>query len=153
MKSVIEILVAQALAYQALDDTPSALTSMERALTLAEPEDFVRIFLEEGPPMATLLREAAKQGLTPNYVSRLQAAFEKADGETSLTQPLIDPLSSRELEVLKLLVTDLSGPEIAAKLMVSPNTMRTHTKNIYSKLDVHSRRAAVRKAKELDLLK
>ncbi len=103
--------------------------------------------------MATLLREAAKQGLTPNYVSRLQAAFEKADGETSLTQPLIDPLSSRELEVLKLLVTDLSGPEIAAKLMVSPNTMRTHTKNIYSKLDVHSRRAAVRKAKELDLLK
>jgi LuxR family maltose regulon positive regulatory protein len=153
MKSVIEILVAQALAYQALDDTPSALTSMERALTLAEPEDFVRIFLEEGPPMATLLREAAKQGLTPNYVSRLQAAFEKADGETSLTQPLIDPLSSRELEVLELLVTDLSGPEIAAKLMVSPNTMRTHTKNIYSKLDVHSRRAAVRKAKELDLLK
>ena len=153
MKSVIEILVAQALAYQALDDIPSALASMERALTLAEPEGFVRIFLKEGPRMATLLREVAKQGLAPNYVSRLEATFEKVGSGKPITQPLIDPLSGRELEVLKLLATDLSGPEIAAELMVSPNTMRTHTKSIYSKLGVHNRRAAVRRANELDLLK
>ena len=102
--------------------------------------------------MAALLREAAKHGSAPNYVSQLRAAFGKAGGRTPVTQSLVEPLSARELEVLGLLRTELNGPEIARELMVSLNTMRTHTKNIYSKLGVNNRRAAVRRAEELDLL-
>ena len=131
-------------------NVPLALASLERALALAEPEGYVRIFVDEGPPMAALLQEAAKHGIAPNYVRQLRAAFEQ--GGTPATHPLIEPLSERELEVLKLLGTELSGPEIARELMVSLNTMRTHTKNIYSKLGVNNRRAAVRRAEELDLL-
>ena len=158
MGSVIEILMLQALAHEAQGNIPLALAPLERALALAEPEGYVRIFVDEGLPMAALLREAAKHGAAPNYVSQLRAAFgkaaafEKAEGRTLLTQLLIEPLSERELEVLRLLRTELNGPEIARELMVSLNTMRTHTKNIYSKLGVNNRRAAVRRAEELDLL-
>jgi LuxR family maltose regulon positive regulatory protein len=152
MGSVIEILVLQALAHEAQVNIPLALAPLERALALAEPEGYVRIFVDEGPPMAALLREAAKHGIAPHYVSRLRAAFGKAEGATPTTQLLIEPLSERELEVLRLLGTELNGPEIARELMVSLNTMRTHTKNIYSKLGVNNRRAAVRRAEELDLL-
>jgi LuxR family maltose regulon positive regulatory protein len=150
--SVIEILVLQALAHEAQGNYPSALVSLERALTLAEPEGYVRIFVDEGPPMAALLREAAKHGIAPNYVRQLLAAFGKAEGRTSVTQLLIEPLSEREFEVLRLLGTELNGPEIARELMVSLNTMRTHTKSIYNKLGVNNRRAAIRRAEELDLL-
>ncbi len=150
--SVIEILVLQVLAHEAQGDTSSALVSLDRALTLAEPEGFVRIFVDEGPPMEALLREIAKQGTTPNYVSHLQAAFGKAEGTSPVEQPLIEPLSEREFEVLRLLRTELSGPEIARELQVSLHTIRTHTQNIYSKLGVHNRRAAIRRAEELDLL-
>ena len=150
--SVIEILVLHALAHQAQGDIPSALVPLERALALAEPEGYVRIFVDEGPPMAELLREAAKHGTAPNYSGQLLTAFGKAEGTTPVAQLLIEPLSERELEVLRLLATELTGPEIAGELMVSLNTMRTHTKNIYSKLGVNNRRAAVRRAEELDLL-
>jgi LuxR family maltose regulon positive regulatory protein len=98
------------------------------------------------------LREAEKHGTTTNYVRRLQAAFGKAAGGRPVTQPLFEPLTERELEVLGLLRTELNGPEIARELVVSLNTMRTHTKNIYSKLGVNNREAAVRRAEELDLL-
>jgi LuxR family maltose regulon positive regulatory protein len=150
--SVIEILVLQALAYQTQGDIPAALAPLERALTLAEPEGYVRIFVDEGPPMAALLREAAKHGTAPNYVSQLWAAFWKAEGTTPVTQLLIEPLSERELGVLRLLRTELNGPEIARELVVSLNTMRTHTKNIYRKLGVNNRQAAVSRAEELGLL-
>jgi len=150
--SVIEILVLQALAHQAQGDIPLALALLEQALTLAEPEGYVRIFVDEGPPMAALLREAAKHTAVPSYVDRLRAAFGQAESPRPITQPLIEPLSERELDVLRLLGTELSGPEIARELVVSLNTMRTHTKNIYDKLGVNNRRAAVRLAEELDLL-
>ena len=149
--SVIEILVLQALAHQARDDIPAALASLRRAVTLAEPEGYVRIFADEGPPMASLLRAAAKQGITPSYVRRLLAAINKTEDSTPASQGLIEPLSERELDVLRLLGTDLGGPDIARELVVSLNTVRTHTKNIYAKLGVNNRRAAVRRAKELDL--
>ena len=149
--SVIEILVLQALAHQARDDIPAALASLRRALTLAEPEGYVRIFADEGPPMASLLRAAAKQGIAPRYVRRLLAAANKTEDRTPASQGLIEPLSERELDVLRLLGTDLGGPEIARELVVSLNTVRTHTKNIYAKLGVNNRRAAVRRARELDL--
>jgi LuxR family maltose regulon positive regulatory protein len=155
--SVIEILVLQALARQARGDVPAALASLQRALTLAEPEGYVRIFVDEGPPMASLLNTfskqgaAAKQGIAPSYVRRLLAAANKTEDSTPASQGLIEPLSERELEVLRLLGTDLGGPEIARELVVSLNTVRTHTKNIYAKLGVNNRRAAVRRAQELDL--
>jgi LuxR family maltose regulon positive regulatory protein len=149
--SVIEILVLQALARQARGDVPAALASLQRALTLAEPEGYVRIFVDEGPPMASLLRAAAKLRIAPSYVRRLLAAVNKTEDGTPVTQGLIEPLSERELDVLRLLGTDLGGPEIARELVVSLNTVRTHTKNIYAKLGVNNRRAAVRRARELDL--
>jgi ATP/maltotriose-dependent transcriptional regulator MalT len=149
--SVIEILVLQALARQAQDDVPAAVASLRRALTLAEPEGYVRIFADEGPPMAALLKVAAKQGTAPGYVRRLLAAVSTTGDGALANQGLIDPLSQRELDVLRLLGTDLGGPEIARELIVSLNTVRTHTKNIYAKLGVNNRRAAVRRARELDL--
>lgn len=158
---VIEILVLQALAHQTQGDIPTALVSLERALTMAEPEGYVRMFVDEGQLMAALLREAAARGVMPNYTDRLLAAYE-AEQQTSTgtsplrtspaSQPLIEPLSQRELDVLRLLKTELSGPEIARELIVSLSTLRTHTKNIYTKLGVNSRRAAVRRAEELDLV-
>src|SRR6202042_1493605 len=102
--------------------------------------------------LASLLRAAEKQGATRNYVRRLLAAVRETGQDSPVRQALIDPLSERELEVLRLLGTELDGPAIARQLMVSLNTVRTHTKHIYAKLAVTSRRAAVRQAAELDLL-
>jgi LuxR family maltose regulon positive regulatory protein len=149
---VIEILVLRALAHHAQGDVPAALGSLGRAVTLAEPEGYVRVFADEGPPMASLLRAAAKQGTRQNYARRLLAAVGTTETGGRTTLALIDPLSERELDVLRLLGTELDGPAIARELMVSLNTMRTHTKNIYAKLAVTSRRAAVRRAAELGLL-
>ena len=91
--------------------------------------------------MATLLKEASKRNIAPNYVLRLLGVFEKGEDKIPVTQLLIEPLSDRELEVLRLLKTELNGPKIAEELLVSLNTMRTHTKNIYTKLGVNSRPA------------
>jgi LuxR family maltose regulon positive regulatory protein len=145
---VIEILVLQALTRQRLGEIPAALADLERAVTLAEPEGYVRVFADEGPPMASLLRAAAKQGIAQHYVRRLLAAV----GDSPARQTLIEPLSERELDVLRLLGSELDGPAIARELMVSLHTVRTHTKHIYAKLAVTSRRAAVRRAQELDLM-
>ena len=152
--SVIEILVLQALAHQARGDIPRALAPLERALTLAEPEGYVRVFVDEGPPMASLLRSGRETAGSPrSYVRRLLAAVGRTDGPSARPhQGLVEPLSERELDVLRLLGTDLDGPDIARELVVSLNTVRTHTKNIYAKLGVNNRRAAVRRAAELDLL-
>ena len=101
--------------------------------------------------MASLLRAAAKQGTARNYVRRLLAAVSETEHDSPVKQALIEPLSERELDVLRLLGTELDGPDIARELMVSLNTVRTHTKHIYAKLGVTNRRAAVRRAQELDL--
>ncbi|MDQ1427237.1 MAG: hypothetical protein QOK39_713, partial [Acidimicrobiaceae bacterium] len=151
--SVIEVLVLQALANQIRGDIPSALASLQRALTLAEPEGYIRIFVDEGPPMASLLRAATKLGTAPDYVRQLLAAGSAPQDKTPVKQAMIDPLSDREMDVLRLLGTDLNGPDIARHLIVSLNTVRTHTKNIFAKLGVNDRRAAVRRAKELDLIR
>ena len=102
--------------------------------------------------MAVLLEAAANHGIAPHTVRQLLTAFGKAEDRPPVTQDVIEPLSDRELDVLRLLGTDLDGPDIARELMVSLNTMRTHTKNIYAKLGVNSRRAAVRRAEELEVL-
>ena len=149
---VIEILVLQALTRQALGDIPAALGFLDRAVTLAEPEGYVRVFADEGAPMTSLLRAAAKHGTRRDYVRRLLAAASGIEHNSPTEQALIEPLCERELDVLRLLGSELDGPAIARELMVSLNTMRTHTKNIYAKLAVTNRRAAVRRAAELNLL-
>ena len=149
---VIEVLVLKALAHQTLGVTRASLQWLEQALSLAEPEGYVRVFVDEGAPMAALLQAAAQRGIATDYVRRLLSAFGAPEDRPPARQALVEPLSERELEVLRLLATDLGGPEIANQLMVSLNTMRTHTKSIYTKLGVNSRRAAVHRAEELQLL-
>jgi LuxR family maltose regulon positive regulatory protein len=162
--SAMEILIVQALAHHLQGDSRAALAALERALTLAEPEGYVRLFVDEGPPMAALLEAAAARGIVPAYAHRLLAAFGREAGglparqapsaplHATPAEPWREPLSDRELDVLRLLGTELSGPEIARTLVVSLNTVRTHTKHIYDKLGVNSRRAAVHRAAELHLL-
>jgi LuxR family maltose regulon positive regulatory protein len=156
---VVEILMLKALALQAGGDTEQALTALERALSLAEPEGFIRAFCDEGPPMARLLYQAAARGIAPEYTRRLLAAFPVAESEQtgpSKTQPpkseLIEPLSERELEVLQLIAAGLTNSEIASRLFLSPNTVKVHTHNIYGKLNVHSRTQAIARSQELGLL-
>jgi LuxR family maltose regulon positive regulatory protein len=150
--SVIEILVLQALADHARGNRPGALAALRRAVRLAAPEGYVRVFVDAGPPIGSLLTAAAKQAIAPSYVRRILAATGKTGHHSHPKQALIEPLSERELEVLRLLATHLPGPDIARELVVSLNTIRTHTRNIYAKLGVNSRQDAVRQARQLDLL-
>ena len=159
--STLDILLGQALAYEAQGNRPQALAALKRALSLAEPEGYVRMFLDEGSSMAQLLLKAAVSRIMPDYTGKLLAAFEaeqlRSAGESPLptppaSQPPIEPISQRELEVLRLFKTELSGPEIARELVIALSTVRTHTKSIYSKLNVNNRRAAVKRAEELHLI-
>jgi len=160
--SIIKILVVLALAKEALGDVAAAILSLERALTLAESEGYVRVFAEHGTPMSRLLQQTLTRGITPTYTQRLLTASKtwgrppqespRPSIYPSTYPPLIEPLSQRELEVLRLLNTELTGPEIARELVVALSTVRTHTKRIYSKLNVTNRRAAVKRAVELDLI-
>jgi LuxR family maltose regulon positive regulatory protein len=161
---VIEALVAQAMGLQALDRGRAALSALQQALTLAEPEGYMRVFIDQGEEMRGLLSQAATSGIAPNYVRELLAELEQEttdEGQTTEAIPasirraqsgLIEPLSERELQVLRLLTSNLSSPEMAEELFISPNTVRTHIKNIYQKLDVHSRSEAIERAHEVGLL-
>ena len=150
--SVLEILVLRAVGHQLLQDSPTAVPSLGRALELAEPEGYVRLFLDLGPPMTALLRAAAEQGISPAYVRRLLAAGGASHDHAPAQRGGVETLSERELDVLRLLGTDLTGPQIARQLVVSLHTVRSHTKSIYTKLGVNTRRAAVRQGDELHLL-
>jgi len=159
--ALIGTLVLQAIALQAKPD--QALAALERALSLAEPEGYVRTFIDAGAPMSRLLREAVAQGIAPRYARSLLAALdaERKGGQqptelprsaTRLRSPSVEPLTERERQVLRLLTTRLSSTEIAEQLVLSPNTVRSHIKSIYSKLDVHSRQGALDRATGLGLL-
>jgi LuxR family maltose regulon positive regulatory protein len=160
--SLLEIRLLDALTYEAQGRLPEAVGCLTRALRLApEPSGYVRLFLDEGEPMSNLLRRLppdvrAGDSLTNDHVRRLLSVTGEVETATS-TDPrtprsLPNPLSDRELQVLRLLDSEQSGPEIAQQLFVSHNTLRTHTKHIFTKLDVSSRRAAVRRAREWGLL-
>ncbi|MEQ1768912.1 MAG: LuxR C-terminal-related transcriptional regulator [Devosia sp.] len=150
--TVIEISILQALAHQSCGDANSALAAFERALLLAAPQGYVRLFVEGDERTVTLLKAALKRGITVAYTRKLLAAFGPMERIAPSHTDLIEALSDRELDVLRLLRSDLGGPEIARELMISLNTMRTHTKNIYEKLGVNNRRSAVHRADELKLL-
>jgi len=122
---------------------------LRRALALAEPEGYVRTFVDEGKSMAALLRYALSQGVAPGYVGQLLAAF----GESAGVQPLAEPLTAREFEVLRLIVDGLKNQEIADRLVISIATVKRHISNIYAKLGVHRRTQAIARTQELDLLK
>ena len=148
---LLEILILRALVLQRGGRTDDALDTLRRAVDLAEPEGYVRIFADEGEQLARLLAALAKRGAEDPYLRRLRAAASGNRPARVESHGLIDPLSDRELDVLRLLASDLGGPEISRQLMVSLNTFRTHTKNVYAKLGVTSRREAVRRAEELGI--
>jgi LuxR family maltose regulon positive regulatory protein len=143
-----------ALAYAALDDEKSALQHLSEALALAEPDGLLRAFLDEGRPMAKLLSEAARHGIHPAFTAKLLAAF-KAEPDapaTTPSQPLIDPLSERELEILQLIDEGLSNREIGERLFLALDTIKGHNRKIFGKLQVKRRTEAVARARELGLL-
>jgi LuxR family maltose regulon positive regulatory protein len=154
--SVLEIRLLQALVRDAQGDRPQALDSLAQAFAHApEPEGYARIFLDEGPPMVSLLRDAEQMGAgdQARRVLRVGVPAEaQAPNSHRVAEPASGSLSDRELQVLRLLDSELTGPEIARELFVSHNTVRTHTKHIFTKLDVTSRRAAVVRAREHGLI-
>ncbi|MBE7555734.1 MAG: AAA family ATPase [Anaerolineales bacterium] len=174
MGRVIEALALLALAYQMLEDHPAALTALNRALTLAEPEGYIRLFVAEGPPMASLLERmnphsgvGDKGGRQKDYILKLLSSFVPPEaentsdkGETNdplhpsslILHPLIEPLTRREQEILHLIAAGLSNAAIARQLFLSMGTVKTHIRNIYGKLGVASRTQALIIARQLGLL-
>jgi LuxR family maltose regulon positive regulatory protein len=155
----LEAMVLETVLLDAQGETDRAVDLLAEVLALAEPGGFVRIFLDEGPAMARLLYEAATRGVAPVYARRLLSAFPVAgpvqpgipvvqDGDFEL----VEPLSAREVEVLKLVSDGLSNREIAARLYLSLNTVKSHTRNAFGKLGVRSRTQAVARARSLGIL-
>jgi LuxR family maltose regulon positive regulatory protein len=152
MGTVIETQVLQALAYQGMKDTDHALSALGKALSLAEPERYVRIFLDEGEEMTRLLCQAESRQVGNGYAGMLLSGIDKSSGMTQPSmQLLVDPLTSRELEVLNLIKAGNSNQDIASQLVISITTVKRHISNIYAKLGVESRTQAVAIGKELKL--
>jgi LuxR family maltose regulon positive regulatory protein len=147
--AVIEILILQAQAHHSRGNASAAAAAIDKALICAEPEGFVRVFVDAGPSIAALLRAITSHDQGGSHARRVLAAETARVSNAPRQHGLVEELSSRELDVLRLLRSDLSGPDIARELLVSLNTFRTHTKNIYAKLGVNNRRQAVRRASEL----
>lgn len=160
--TVIEVLTLLARAHHAAHDETSALAALERALDLAEPEGFARVFLDGGASMTQLLSTLNRRRPGRPYLRQLIDAarpmFQPSEAETAArvgsasADELVDPLTRRERDVLRMLASELDGPSIARELVLSLNTVRTHTRNLYAKLGVTNRRAAVNRAHQLNLL-
>jgi LuxR family maltose regulon positive regulatory protein len=150
------------LAHQALGELTPALVAIEQALALAEPEGYIRVFADEGPPVADLLRQVRTHGSGTDCIGAILAVLERHGlrdiaqstqlGSEYFGLPLAEPLSAREFEVLRLLAVGQSNPEIARTLYVEVTTVKTHIRNLYGKLGVHNRVEAVQRARELTLL-
>ena len=150
----LRVMALLAVAHHANSETDRGLLVLGDALSLAEPGGFIRLFVDEGRPMAELLSEAAASGIRPDYVKRLLAAFEteqqRRRGEAD--QPLVEALSERELEILRLIAEGLSNQEIGERLFLALNTVKGYNQSIYAKLEVRRRTEAVARARELGLL-
>ena len=163
---LIDVLALQSLLYDARGDEAEALSVLEYAIKLARPGGFIRPFLDLGPKMAGLLNRLAKQNIAVKYVGQLLAAFSNDDigavpdtykdqiihPSAVSTQPWDEALTNREIEILALLAQRLRNKEIAEKLFISPETVKRHTINIYSKINVHTRQEAVVKARDMGIL-
>jgi LuxR family maltose regulon positive regulatory protein len=166
MGSVVDIMIVRALAQWAQETHSDALASLGRALTLAAPEGCIRRFVDEGPAMAAMLHASRARGVMPDYITQLLAALPKHEGEwmqaegdparqhpsSAVPQPLVEPLSARELEVLRLMATGKSNAEVAQALVIALSTVKTHTNSIFGKLQVTSRTQAIALARDLQLL-
>ena len=171
-RTLIEVLALQALLHDARGEEPAALEKLTRAIALSELGGFIRLFVDLGPKMAVLLDCLANKSVAARYVGQLLAAFRNEEqivvpdasdqdilpsrppvSPSLHPQPLIEPLTNRELEILTLLEQRLRNKEIAEKLFISPETVKRHTINIYGKLNVHNRREAVARAQELGMVK
>lgn len=154
--SAIEILVLQALLHQAEGNKPAALAPLKQALTLAEPQGYVQVFVDEGEPMRLLLAESLTSGIHSNFITQLLTAMDSpADNEDArpdVNQLLIEPLSTRELEVLGLLASGHTNQAVADDLVIAVSTVKKHVNNIFGKLGVANRTQAINRARELDIL-
>lgn len=155
----LRVMVLQASALFLHGHKPEAVQMLNKALALAEPGGFIRLFVDEGPPMARLLHEALSQGIAPGYIQRLLAAFSPGESQQAVPplakvsgMDLVEPLSERELEVLHLIAAGLTNQEIANRLYLSLHTVKVHARNLYAKLDVGNRTQAVAKARSLGIL-
>jgi LuxR family maltose regulon positive regulatory protein len=151
---VMEVLLLQALVWQARGEVDRALGFLEQALEMPHAGDYIRLFADEGKPMMELLQYAASRGFQFQFVKRLLPMFNHVDENISATiiQPFIEPLSERELEILHHLSKGLSNQTIADKLYVSLAAVKWHARNIYGKLNVNNRTQAVARARELGIL-
>jgi LuxR family maltose regulon positive regulatory protein len=159
MGIALQILLVRSQVRSVLGDHQASLQDLDQALALAEPEGYQQIFVEEGPAMAALLRKSLASGPHKDYVTRLLEAFPvkesipaAAPANQQLNEPLIEPLTGREIEVLALMAEGLTYGEIAERLVVSLNTVRYHVKGLYGKLNVNNRTKAVQTARRLKLL-
>ncbi|MCK5673562.1 MAG: hypothetical protein KAH95_09305 [Spirochaetales bacterium] len=125
---------------------------MDKVLTITERSGFIRIFVDQGMSMFRLLSETASRGIMQEYISRIIAAFKAEKNENEEIQPLLDPLSQREIEVLKLISQGLSNQEIGEKLFLALDTVKGHNRRIFSKLDVKNRTMAITKARSFNIL-
>jgi LuxR family maltose regulon positive regulatory protein len=148
---LIEIQACRAVALRARGQTGRAVESLADAVRLAEPEGYVRTFVDRGAPLVELLRQVAMRGIAPTYVGELLAALGEADEEPGQAA-LVEPLTDREMEVLRLIAAGLSNAEIAQELYVAVSTVKKHINHLYGKLGVHRRTKAVARARELNLL-
>ena len=146
----LELLILQALALEANGNKDEAVPRLLDALALAEPSGYVRSFIDEGVSMAVLLSSAAADTRMPEYTSRLLSIIDDKPPRPG-TSPLIEPLSQRELEVLRLIGQGLSNQEIGARLFLALDTVKGHNRRIFGKLQVQRRTEAVARARELGL--
>ena len=147
--TMLEAMLLKAEALYGLQDHQDALALVNQVVERAEPAGYIRLFLDRGEPVKQLLRRTQQTAYTAALLSVFEGASPKPEWTT---QPLIEPLSQRELDVLRLLPTNLTTPEMAESLYIGVNTVRSHIKNIYSKLGVHKRSEAVAKAKDLGII-
>jgi LuxR family maltose regulon positive regulatory protein len=151
--NAIHILAVQAIVFHAQGQSEQAFARLEQAMGLAEPEGYVRVFVDEGAPMARLLHRMLTRSSASEYVRRLlEALGESVKITPPIASKLIDPLSQRELEVLHLIVDGATNQEIAHELVLTVNTVKRHISNIFRKLDVSNRAQAIARARELNLL-
>ena len=152
----IEVLILQALLFQKSKEPARALAVLDAALCLARPEGYVRAFLDEGEPMLRLLNQARAHRLGEGYAAELLLATRRGGSprspELPFAQGLVEPLTGREMEVLKLIGSGLTNDDIASRLVISRATVKRHISNVYGKLDVPGRTQAILRARELHLI-